>query len=409
MSRYSPLHGWFVISLLTLLSTSFVWARPFNYEFSEQRSQGFTPFINAELGHNSNVTHSSDHEISSGFATLTPGGEYTFRKGESRFSGLYIADAGYYFDSSDDSYFDQYVELNASMLFGIRHRLELIYGFHDTHEERGQGVTEGISQQVNDLIEYQQQQFLSTYTFGAHQAKGQIRVHAGLESRQYQNYRMISQTDGTKYSDYDSLNYGGRFLYRIRGESQAFIGIDRQDRQYDYTQVGLASRDSVSDYYAIGALWQISGKTRGEASIGYQSKDFDSNSFQDFSGLSWRANLTWQPKNQTRFKLRTSQSAQDPDRYGGYTDETYVGLAWEQQWRDRLLSTLGASWKGSQFNDGLYEGRNDDVLSALVKLEYKYNRQLSFGGQWEYEDKTSNNNNVEYTQHIFGVITQVKF
>ncbi|CAM4163053.1 outer membrane beta-barrel protein [Vibrio agarivorans] len=397
-----------LLILSTLVSGS-VLARPFNYQFDKDDAQGFSPFVDAELGYNSNVTHANDNEIDSGFVTVTPGVDYTYRTGESRLSALYIADGGYYFDSSDDNYFDQYLELNGALQFNIRHRLNLIYGFYDTHEERGQGLTEGISRLVNDTIEYQQQQFLADYTFGAKQAKGQIKLHAGLETREYQNYRTIDSDTGTKYNDYELISYGGRFLYRIKSGAQAFISVQREDKQFDYAARELAKRDNISDYYAVGALWQLTGKTQGEASIGYQTKDFDDNSFEDFSGLSWRANLTWQPKQQTKFKLRTSQSAEDPDQYGGYTDETYFGLAWAQQWRDRLISTVGASWEGDDFNGGGYDGREDDLTTLLFKLRYQFSRQFSFGARYEYEDKSSNVSDIEYSQHIIGFFSQVEF
>ncbi|GAL11901.1 capsular polysaccharide synthesis enzyme CpsB [Vibrio astriarenae] len=199
-----------LIAISPLLISSAL-ARPYHHQFGQQNAQGFKPFVKGELGYNSNVTHAQSNEIDSSFVTVTPGLEYTHRQGESRLSALYIADAGYYFDSSDDNYVDQYLELNGALRFNIRHRLNLIYGFHDSHEERGQGLTEGISRLVEDTIEYQQQQFMAQYVFGADQAKGQIQVHTGLDIREYQNYREINANTGTKYNDYDLLQYGGRF------------------------------------------------------------------------------------------------------------------------------------------------------------------------------------------------------
>lgn len=185
--------------------------------------------------------------------------------------------------------------------------------------------------------------------------------------------------------------------------------MEREDKQYDNTVSGLAKRDNTSDYYAIGAVWQLTGKTQGEASIGYQSKDFDDGRFQDFSGLSWRANLTWQPKQQSKFRLRTSQSAEDPDQYGGYTDETVIGLAWDQQWRERLISTIGFSWENDEFNDGNNDGRKDDLTTALLRLRYQFNHQFSFSVRYEHEIKSSNQSSVEYSQHILGLFTQAEF
>ncbi|MGR5543342.1 hypothetical protein ACPV5V_32795, partial [Vibrio campbellii] len=76
--------------------------------------------------------------------------------------------------------------------------------------------------------------FLADYTFGAKQAKGQIKLHARLETREYQNYRTIDSDTGTKYNDYELISYGGRFLYRIKSGAQAFISVQREDKQFDY-------------------------------------------------------------------------------------------------------------------------------------------------------------------------------
>ncbi|GAL11902.1 hypothetical protein JCM19233_2892 [Vibrio astriarenae] len=56
--------------------------------------------------------------------------------------------------------------------------------------------------------------------------------------------------------------------------------MEREDKQYDNTVSGLAKRDNTSDYYAIGAVWQLTGKTQGEAPSAINQKTLTTADFK---------------------------------------------------------------------------------------------------------------------------------
>ncbi|USD43111.1 outer membrane beta-barrel protein [Vibrio sp. SCSIO 43135] len=401
-----------LLALIAVFASANVLANPVGFKLSQPRDSSFTPFLSIETGHNDNVTRENqEHDaISSGYVTIKPGAAYTFRPSAHRLNLLYVLDSGRYFDSSDDNYTDHYFESNNDISFNVRNNLELDYIYYNSHEDRGTGLTEGLlaNANIDEPVKYTDNTLNVRYTYGAKGAIGQLRFGVKYDDRHYDNFRslVLSGTEtGSQYSDYQRFAYSAQFLYRLKATTHLTLSAKREDKEYQHQRVGVASRDSISDFYSAGAIWDISGKTQGEVSLGLQDKTFGDGQREDFTGFSWKAKATWTPLSHSQFTLATSQSAEDPNQFGDYVNETLLNLKWRQQWLERLSTSLLFNWENDDYtasNQSLGD-REDDIFRYEFNVDYQFNHLLRFGFNWSIEDKDSTWQGYDFSQQLIGL------
>ncbi|MEZ8825980.1 outer membrane beta-barrel protein [Vibrio amylolyticus] len=391
-------------------------ANPINFDFNEFRDSPFTPIIHVDTGYNDNLTReaSSQAAIDSTFVKVMPGIVYTYKPSASRFSILYTIDAGHYFSSSEDNYTDHYLETNNLFSFNARNNLSLIYSYHSTHEERGTELSEGVLASLNleEPVSYDIHDVAAGYTYGSTNASGQIKVGIGYQNKSYNNFRLYTSGNsefGSQFSDYSANLYSAAFIYRVRASTKMVFSLERNDKQYQYAHSSNPSRDNVNDYYSIGALWDISEKTYGELSVGLQNKDFSSKNRSDFTGLSWKVKTGWLPQRHTKLSLIASLSAEDPDQFGDYVNETIANLSWKQGWFERFSTTILMGWENDDFTASNQAGsRVDDTYLYKLDMNYQFSHIINFGVYLSSEDKDSNRDIYRYKQRLIGLYTKIE-
>jgi hypothetical protein len=87
---------------------------------------------------------------------------------------------------------------------------------------------------------------------------------------------------------------------------QASIG------DYDYlVNDQFPDQSSKAAFYLAGVEWDITAKTSGTFKLGYQSKDFEQDVYNDITGLSYMLDMTWKPNTYSTIKLGASRTTQE--------------------------------------------------------------------------------------------------
>ncbi|OEE96206.1 hypothetical protein A1QK_02285 [Vibrio genomosp. F10 str. 9ZD137] len=403
------------ILLLSLLTSGVTYAKRSNYyEFDEIKDSPFTVMVDLETGYNNNLTRerNSNDAISSSFVNVIPGFAYTYKPSASRYSVLYRIDSGHYFDSKDDNYTDHYFESNNLISFNIRNNVSLIYTYNKSHEERGTGLTEGALENIttNQPVKFTDHNVNAEYIYGANTAKGQLRFGLGYQDKSYTNYQQYEidgNQFGSQFSNFSAVKYSTAFWYLLGRSTQLSLSAQRNDKQYQYTN--QESRDNTDDFYSLGARWDLSDKSKGEAFIGLQNKSFKSNQKTDFSGLSYRVKGQWLPQRHTAFTLNASLIAEDPDQFGDYVNETIIKLDWTQDWFERFSTTASIGWENDDFTaDSPIGSREDDTYLYTLDFNYQFSRIINFGFYLSSEDKDSNWLTYRYKQQLVGLYTKIE-
>lgn len=280
--------------------------------------------------------------------------------------------------------------------FTSQHRVDVNAKADWLYEPRGSGLTEGLGNTVDELVKYQQNNILGRYEYGAQSSKAQVAFSAGFFSKQYQNFRDVSQ-----FRDYDKSLLGVTGYYNTQAATRTFLEVKQENYRYDVLQANGISRDSNDVKVLLGMEWEATAVTSGTVKLGYQNKDFSSSQRENFSGLSWEAAVNWQPLSYSSVQLMTSRAAKDPLVQGDYIKESVYGVKWTHSWSDYLSSLASLNYIDEQYTGDI--GRKDKTKNARLGLNYTANNFGMVSTYIDFIDRDSTQNTIEFDRVIVGV------
>ena len=354
------------------------------------------PQVGVQVGYDDNIYATETAEKSSTKVIFNPSVQLKAEQGLNEYSVYYEITNGTYQDSSADNYTDHELSGRAYFDFNIRNRLELLAGYLKTHEDRGSGLNQGTNATINDApIEYSVGSLQGTYEFGGKEAKGRIKLVAGVQDREYDNFR--SQTES---KDRQKINTSATFYYRVMPKTSLLFEVSNEDIDYDLATVTL---DSSERKYLLGATWDATAKTSGTLKFGYAEKNFDSAAREDADGISWELAMRWSPKSYSVIDVATSKEAEETDGTGNYIDTTSLDLQWTHAWSDIWRTRV---YYGVSNDEYVASAREDDQLSYGVGVDYDMRRWLNFGVDYIYSERESNQANLDYEKNTVYLTVQ---
>ncbi|WP_045404727.1 outer membrane beta-barrel protein [Vibrio jasicida] len=315
---------------------------------------------------------------------------------------LYKLSAGFSSDDQND-YDDHTFQFTNFFEFNRRNHLVIDYQFRAQHEEKGEDFTEGQGSLLIDPVEFHRNDLRTNYVFGSEGSKGRFEAGIGYRDKTYQNYREGlpgKRSSKTKYNDFRSPNAHLEFYLRATPRTYWLVGTQQANTDYLSDNPSSPSKDNYSGFYYTGAQWEVTGKTKGIARLGYQVKSFDSNERETFDGLSWDIGLEWLPQEQTLLTVKTTQAAVSPDQDGDYNLQTRYILDIKHDWNSYLTTRLGALYQQDDYT-GIT--RNEDRYALSAGLDYHIKRWVLLQADWRYQDKNSNWQNYSFDQNIWAL------
>lgn len=359
-------------------------------------SSGFdiTPLLTTGLKYDDNIASTSANETDSWILTVTPSVKAVLDTGVSKTEFTAAVANGNYFSSSNDNFTDTLIgglfDTQLSEQSKLNFKTDLVWG----HEDRGTGVSEGIGGNQDEPTRFNNQTASGYYEYGAKAAPARVRLGAKYFNKEYMNQREVTQ-----FRDYDSLLGGVNFYYDTQSGTSAVLETSVEDISYDFVDP-TAPRDSKDTNVKVGAEWQISALTSGEAKIGYQKKNFDDNARDDFSGVAWTVNANWSPLTYSTFNVGTGRKAKDPLQGGDYIKETTYTLGWQHSWIESVQTTLSYN-KMKEDYVGVVRTDENDSYTASVK--YAFRRFVDISLYTTVTDKTSTVPGIQFDRNITGI------
>ncbi len=353
-----------------------------------------TPLLSTGLKYDDNITSVSANETDSWIMTVLPSLKASRDDGVTSLEFSAAAYHGNYFSSSSDNFTDTLLgglfNTQLSEQGKLNVKADMVWG----HEDRGTGITEGLNNNLDDPTRFNNQTLSGYYEYGAVAAPARVRFGARYFNKEYMNQREVTQ-----FRDYDSTMGGINFYYDTLSGTTAVLETCIVDIGYDFVDPE-APRDSKETNVKAGAEWQISALTSGEFKLGYQKKEFDDSTRDDFSGVAWTVNANWAPLTYSNFNLGTGRKAKDPLQGGDYIKETTYTLSWYHNWSEAVQTQLAYNRLEEEYVGINREDEND---SYTASIKYAFRRFVDVSLFTTMTDKTSSVPGIEFDRNIVGV------
>jgi polysaccharide biosynthesis protein VpsM len=280
--------------------------------------------------------------------------------------------------SHEDDHTDHFLRADSHMEFSARSRLDLNAGYSKQQDTR-----DSTNRDFDEIgNKYHSTNVGGLYGFGAETAKMQLELGANQEWRKYDNNRDSGSFTQTK--DRDTLSLVTTGYYRVAPKTRLLAEIQYNDYDYDTNTL-----DSEGYRYLVGATWDATAKTTGTVKVGFEEKDFADPAKNDPDNSTWELGVTWSPLTYSRVMLNTSSRAEEGSSTENFVDTSSYGISWEHDLTDRITSNLGYSFTDKEYEGGSNGGRNDELDSYNLGVNYKMRRWLDLGVGYSYKDNSS--------------------
>jgi hypothetical protein len=336
--------------------------------------------LGIEVLEDSNIFQSETDVQSSQIWKLAPSLLMRLEPARSRLEFSYKGDYGWYDKSSNDDYADHALKAGAYLLLGERSGLDLVASYHDAHENRGTGLSEGIDPASSafppDPDRYTTEEFLGRYTYGVSHTRAFVILEANTEKVTYQNNLAYTQQFDRDES-YGNVTFG----VRVQPKTSVELSVQARDIRYDAPNASATGLvDSWEYRYLLGVVWETTAKMTGTVRVGWLDDKFVNSALPGFSGTSWEVEIHWSPVTYSHLDLSTHRDTETPINPLGYVTVTAVySLGWSYEWNSRLESKLALSELDSTYRYVTNPVQTTKTPQYSLALTYKMRRWL----RWE--------------------------
>ncbi|GDY26969.1 MULTISPECIES: outer membrane beta-barrel protein [unclassified Agarivorans] len=353
---------------------------------------GVVPSVEVLGLYDSNLTNSNKDQISSWGTIVSPAIAAISEQDKSAYYAAYRLVWGEYFDSSEDNFVDHHLRLNGQWDFSARHRADLRYDFRRNHEQRGEGISSGLGNAIDEPVQYNLHWLHGLYGYGVKSATAQLEFEANARRLDYQNFR-----ETTQYRDRNLLDGSARFFYRVSSATRLLAELKAAQSDYKTTEANTANRDFNDLLAYAGGDWAVTGKTKGRVKVGWQQRQFKEGEREDFSDLSWSIAADWSPRSYSTFSLEGGRQAKAPEQDGDVIDNTNINLDWEHYWQERLATYFTVAYDN---NDYVGITRQDKIYEGRIGVSYQFRRWLEISLWQLWRDKDSTLEAVTYDKQV---------
>lgn len=232
---------------------------------------------------------------------------------------------------------------------------------------------------------------------------GYTRDFAQFVLRVQGDYRRIDYRN-TADQVLDRNEYGGtvQVRYAWTPRINPFVEVGIAEQEYD---VGV--RDRMTYGALVGARLDFTGLVQGEAAIGVGRSEFDNAALEDFTTLTARANIVWNPTELVSVLVGASRDTEATGNVGASSRVvTRLNLRGEYELRRNLLVFAEGVYRNEEF-EGL--NRDDDVYNLATGGELLINENLSVFGRVGYEERSSSAVGLDFDRSFIVLGARAQF
>ncbi|MBU2678549.1 MAG: outer membrane beta-barrel protein [Woeseia sp.] len=290
------------------------------------------------------------------------------------------AEIGRYDDNDSEDFDDFSLAAEGRLDISRSSYLGADLAFQRTHEER----TSAENARNADLTVYDMNR--ARVSFMRRPNRLYVRLDASIADIDFEDARagnrIINNDDRNRQESTQSLDIGYEFK---PGDTVYLRGAARSlDYEQEIDDDGFA-RSGDGYEVVLGASRSISGLSAISVYAGYFLQNFDDIRFDDFEGVSFGADLTWNVSNLITLNAAAARTIEPTSIFGasGVVAEYFeLGLDYE------LLRSLIVS-ADFEIGKDVYEGidRKDDVVGAGLGIKFMLNRNIYLYFGYDYSDR----------------------
>lgn len=310
------------------------------------------------------------------------------------YSGKYAA----YKDFSDLNYNNHNIAFLAHLDHSLKIDTEFKLSYQNEVEEPG--TNNSASSLIDKFNQTDKKQAYAKFYYGTRESIGQFVLGVDHRANRYTN-------NFQDYRDVDRNTLSATFFYRIAPKTRLLFQASWAD--YDYLiKNEFPDQSSNENYYLAGVEWDITAKTSGTFKIGYQSKDFEQDVYNDITGLSYMLDMTWKPNTYTKIKLSASKMTRESSQQltSAFITNSYSINA-EHEITPRTI------FKGQYTYD------NDDIVTSQNRTDKRHNISLgldhslltwlNIGLDYKYIERNSDFEIYNYKANVIGLSISTNF
>lgn len=309
---------------------------------------------------------------------------------------------GFYTNDSDDNYIDYGARLDGVIDVTRDHRIVVRGGYSRDHEGRGGDDVPTAAREPVKFDEFDAN-LAGDLNFGRFRFEPFV---FGVDL----DYQSVPLNNGTisNQNDRDRVEYGGGLEvgYSVRTGYEAFVRGEFKEIDYDAAvdDNGL-DRDS-SGFRVLGGMnVDLTRLIEASVGLGYENRDYDDPTLENFSGFSASGRLRWDITQRTSLFATVERNVEETTVDNASARVDFGGSVGVEH---ELLRTLGV-YAGAGYFDRDFEGitRNDDIFFGRIGAEWDVARFAALNFEYEYEHRDSNVANLDYDDHT--VLLSVRF
>lgn len=301
---------------------------------------------------------------------------------------------------------DDFVDHSVNGEFGYsltpRNSLSLVASHKRSHDDFGLDRTEATTPAAGlDLDKWTRYKAGAVYSFGAPGTRFGLNLGYNVVGKDYQTNR--AGTAGTRYLDYNTRTASVTGLYHYSGKTTFLANVRHTNIHIAHEFPGALKRSGYRNMYLVGVQWQATGKTSGDARVGYLQRESKDSRVDNFGKVAWEVGVNWSPIVRAQLRLETGRMPQVTYFFNSYfIDNRYYQLSLTYDWTARIQSIMRYRHTRQDFV-GL--PRADNLDQYWVTATYKLTRlwKLNVGVVGYYRDSDFSVVNFDRTYVHVGV------
>lgn len=204
-------------------------------------------------------------------------------------------------------------------------------------------------------------------------------------------------------ADRESWVGEGQVSYAMAPSYKFSLGALYGTREYElqnYQGGGFngAYRDSKYTAGWAGLNVDFEGILYGDLKLGYENRDYDSNTIEDLGNILANAELGWNFTNTSSLIFGFDRGHFEDDEVIDPILRTRTSLTYQQKLWDKVVVGMGGEWEQLDFEGS---GREDETILVRALIDYLLSNNITLGGEYNFSTRDSSATGFDYDRNVW--------
>lgn len=204
------------------------------------------------------------------------------------------------------------------------------------------------------------------------------------------------------------IDAGAQLYYNLSQRTSVYLGYLFSKIDYEDNKV----RNSLGNSVSLGVNGNVTSKIKGTAQISYDMRHYDEefeDSDDNVSIFGYLVSLEYEPTSRNSISIIGERKMEEAIFTNNrYYVSTEIGVEYKQKIYQKWTAGLLASYENMSYPKKVNDiDRSDNFIKVKPSIEYKFKEYLFASLWYQFRDKSSNFDGIEFANNKVGA--QVKF